>query len=233
MLATIQLLRHSRVKFRWIWLLFRIVGNPIRSAIQLSKLGFTTAVKFASATEMICADALGNCFPPYEGRCFSESTEEIFLVFKSSCLPFHFRCVGVCKFIQHKSHSWRGSVFAGVSSKVSSRNLAARPLVSLSELGPRFRSRFGTCASCNLRMSLLSLQRLYNCCFVGEQGGAEDRSSLVSDLEQFGGCRRSTTHTLESHNSPSSRTDWIVMVSAWGLRGAPSNFARVGYGLMS
>lgn len=37
------------------------------------------------------------------------------------------------------------------------------------------------------------------CCFVGEQGGGGGRPYLASssyDLEQFGGCRRGTTHTL-------------------------------------
>jgi hypothetical protein len=34
--------------------------------------------------------SLGNCFPLYEERCFSESTEEFFLVFKSSFVPFIF-----------------------------------------------------------------------------------------------------------------------------------------------
>lgn len=54
--------------------------------------------------------------------------------------------------------------------KLPSRNLAAHPLVSLSELGPRIRLRFGTCASCNLRVSLLSLQRLFVVSLENKEG---------------------------------------------------------------
>ena len=76
------------------WLLSRIVGagkrNPIRSAIQLSKLAFTTAVKIASAEEIASSFSFRGIPDPRKVRPsfkLLKSWKEL-SAFKSSFVPF-------------------------------------------------------------------------------------------------------------------------------------------------